>query len=349
MNVIDTSEALKNFDRDSLHSIHLSTIPLKTAALQRARLVKNVRFESVVEMFSGGEAGQGHLSISDLPIEFNWSEGNAFSDAITMRRLASLPSYDVFSLRIALRELGIEVNNVEALSLSDNMKAELSSYMQSFTRPLITEVFGKEGDIGDGSFDSIMNLFRSPDKKLALERLNQLAAKLKIEIQAVPVFLEDFGDLFLSLSYYRKCLDHIEPAITEFLISAGELKSSMQFREDRTFAQTVREIGEALNMAMAGLSGRFEAFDRATENLWDDISAAQFRKVESFVKASHRVNGGVLCLLTVKMDKWRERFPSANVGGPGRRTEFIQTEMKQGMGKIYELEEQAPKVSDMNI
>ncbi len=44
-------EGISDSDRDSLHTVHLSIIPLQTPALQRARLIKNNRLESVVELF----------------------------------------------------------------------------------------------------------------------------------------------------------------------------------------------------------------------------------------------------------------------------------------------------------
>lgn len=60
-----------------------------------------------------------------------------------MIALSRLTSYDVFSLRIALREPGIEVNDLSALQLSDAKKAQLTVYMKNFTAPLIRQIFGQ--------------------------------------------------------------------------------------------------------------------------------------------------------------------------------------------------------------
>ena len=48
-----------DFDRDSLHILPLSMISLETRGLQRARMIKNSRLESVVELFEGEEIGSG--------------------------------------------------------------------------------------------------------------------------------------------------------------------------------------------------------------------------------------------------------------------------------------------------
>ena len=48
-----------DFDRDSLHILPLSMIPRETRGLQRARMIKNNRLESMVELFEGEEIGSG--------------------------------------------------------------------------------------------------------------------------------------------------------------------------------------------------------------------------------------------------------------------------------------------------
>lgn len=68
-----------------------------------------------------------------------------------MRKLGELPSYDVYSLRIALRQQGIDVNDVESLKLSEGKARELKDYMTTFTRPLIMEIYGdSDSDMKQG-------------------------------------------------------------------------------------------------------------------------------------------------------------------------------------------------------
>ncbi|WP_245986375.1 hypothetical protein [Azospirillum thermophilum] len=53
--------------RDALHILPLSAIPLETPGLQHARLIKNVRLQTVVEMFRDAQAGSGQVSPSTSP------------------------------------------------------------------------------------------------------------------------------------------------------------------------------------------------------------------------------------------------------------------------------------------
>ncbi len=340
----ELEDDLVDFDRDSLHTLALNVIPIRTPPLKRARLIKNTRFESVVEIFSDKETGSGQMAIDALPGEFGWSEGFRHPDMVMLKKLGELPSYDVYSLRISLRELGIEVNNVEHLKLSESKSAELTEYMRDFTHPLIMQIYGGD-DVSIQGFQDVIKLFRSPDKKNALEKLKVMAQKLSIKIEEVPRFIEDYGDIFLSLSYYKSILDEIEPTITEFLDTMDLLRENYAMKNNPSLMQTLDMMTSTINELMAAITGRFENFDRGTKHMWDNVSAERFRQVEALIKGYHTTIGGVLCALSVKMDAWSELFPNMEVGGPGRRAEFIMTEMKQGMDRIQTIEDSAPMLA----
>ncbi|MCH8237291.1 MAG: hypothetical protein IIC06_03860 [Proteobacteria bacterium] len=331
-------------DRDSLHILPLSILPLEINALKRARLIKNVRLNSVIELFKDKDCGSGQIEIEDLPTEFGWSMADPPADMTMMRKIGNLPSYDVYSLRISLREMDVTVNDVDALRLSDAMNKELTSYMTDFTRPLIMEIYGGD-DVEIKDFNDVIKLFRSPDVKDALEKIRTMSAKLNIKPEEIPRFMEDYGDIFLSLSYYRRCLDAIEPVITEFLEAMDELRDNYQFKTDQNLLQSMDFMESTINELMAAITGRFENFERGTKHMWDNISAERFRKVEQLISGYHTSIGGVLCSLSVKMEAWAKLFPSPSVGGPGKRAEFMMSEMKQGMDKIQMIEDSVPMLS----
>ena len=95
---------MRDIDRDSVYILPLSIVPMSTPALKRARLIKNARLESVVELFEGADIGSGQMDIDDLPAEFRWPDIPIHPDLVLLRKLALLPSFDVYSLRILLRE-----------------------------------------------------------------------------------------------------------------------------------------------------------------------------------------------------------------------------------------------------
>ncbi|HEY1722850.1 MAG TPA: hypothetical protein VGG27_16520 [Magnetospirillaceae bacterium] len=335
-----------DFDRDSLHTLPLSILPIKLPALRRARLVKTPRLEVAIELFSGGGTGTGLLDIGNVEREFNLPTTPVHPDVMMLRKLSQLPSFDVYSLRILLREYGIPVADESGLKLSGDRVAKLNSYMMTFTRPLVNAIFGNS-DASISSFDDVLGILRNPDVKKVRENLSKIAQTLSLEIMEIPRFLEDFADISLSLSYYRQCLDSIMPAIDSYMAASKELKGNFQLKQDPGVIATMVGIEKVLNNLLANITGRFESFDRSTNDLWQNLSAERFRKVESLIKSYHTNIGGVLCALSVKMDAWSRLFPNPNTGGPMRRAEFIMTEMKQGIEKIKAIKNDAPMGAEL--
>jgi hypothetical protein len=160
----DKLDEIRDSDRDSMHILPLSILLVETPGLKRARLIKNARLESMVKMFEDEGTGSGQIDVESLSDEFGWPASPAHPDLVLIKKLSELPSYDVYSLRILLREHGIKLNDVSALRLSASKVDELSGYMTAFTHPLIAEIFGGE-DIVIKDFSDIMALFRDPDIK----------------------------------------------------------------------------------------------------------------------------------------------------------------------------------------
>ena len=204
---------IEDTDMDSLFILPLSIIPLETPALRSSRMVKNGKLQSVIEVFRDVSTGSGQVDVEDLPQMMGWEEGRIHPDLAILRRLALLPSYDVYSLRISLRAHKIPINNFEGLRLSKEKMEQLTEYMMMFTRPLLQMIYADD-KVEIGTYDDLMKLFRDPDIVRARERLERLANQLKVPIMEVPRFLEDYGDTFMSLSYYRHCLDRLEPYFT---------------------------------------------------------------------------------------------------------------------------------------
>lgn len=334
-------------DRDSLSVLPLNIIPLQTKALRTARMIKNVRLESVIETFRNESSGSGQYNIQDLGPVLGWPQEGDVPDRGILMKLALLHSYDVFSLRISLREYGIPVNEIASLKLSDKKNEQLTGYMAKFTRPLISQIYGNTNvEIED--FDDILALFRNPDKKKALESLQVMAKKLDIDVMQVPIFLEDYGDIFLSLSYYRQCLDSMGPPIEAFLDSLDDIRKNFQLKNDRNLMKTCDMVEGTLNNLTAEITGRFENFDRSTNDMWKNLTAERFRRVEELIKNYHTTIGGVLCALWVKMDAFQRMFPKSTSGGPVKRSEFIMTEMRQGLDKMRKIEDSAPMLAGLD-
>jgi hypothetical protein len=321
-------------DRDTLHTVALEIMPLQQPTLKRARMIKNSRLDNVIELYR--DPGSAQIEVEKLSSQYGPDKLPA-EDFKLLRRLALMPSFDVYSLRITLRNEGIQVEDNTALRLSPAKTAELSAYMKKFTRPLMMQIYGDEG-ANIERLEDVVGLFRDPDVQKARQRLTVMASKLGIEIATIPRFLEDYADIFLSLSYYKQCLDRVTPHIRDFFESIADLRKSMQMRNNAQLMAACKDLESTFTNLLTSVTGRLESFDGYTKGMWENLSAERFRKIEAVIKTFHTMMGGVLCALTVKMDAWVELFPNPRAGAPGRRADFILNDMRNGMKRIREFE-----------
>jgi hypothetical protein len=333
----DILKPIEDTDMDSMFILPLSVLPITTPQLQTARLIKNARLQSMVELFYDRQAGSGQVTIDALPSVCNWPAGELHPDLIMLRKLAFIPSYDVYSLRICLREQNIKVNDVESLRLSPEKEAELAQYMILFTRPLTKMIYGDDSAQVE-TYDDLLRMFRDPDVEKARERLFNMANTLGIDVMGVPRFLENYGDTFMSLSYFRHCLERLAPYFTAALDALTPIRKHFQLKQNTNLMRTCDHIEEVINSVTASITGRLELFERRTKQMWDNISQEEFRSVKAMIERHHLTIGAALCGLTVKMNAFALAFPHARAGGPIKRADFMAAEMMQGLEVIRDAE-----------
>ena len=327
----------KKRDMDTLHVLPLSIIPLKTAGLKRARLVKNAQMEGMIELFSSDRGGSGQIAPKHLDRVFQFDETN-FRDQVIVTKLADLPSYDVYSLRISLRELGIDVDEEKSLRISHDKYMELVSYMRVFTRPLLVSIYG-DNNQNVGQFNEILRLVSEPERDNAKRNLDLLAERLGIEIQSIPSFIEDYGDTYLSLAYYQQCLDNILPSLSVFLKSARHLQKDDAVKRDMILSAACTLVEARLSIAARQIANTLESFRENTENMWADITGTRFRTMKGLISQYHTSIGTNLCTVTVKVNAWRQEFPTVDASNRYRLARFIAQEMQQGIDTIRPIEQ----------
>ncbi len=332
-------------DRDSLHILPIAILPVQHTALRRARLVKNPQLETMVEFFHLADGSSGQTTVAGAANVLGLAGQPQHPDLVLLRNVSRLPSFDVYSLRVMLRACGIEIADASALKLSQSKIDSLSAYMSSFTKPLVAEIFGKDAAVGN--FTDIVGLMRNCPADQVRGRLTTMAEKLGIDIMAIPNFLEDYADIFMSLSYYRQCLDQILPPIQAFMECTGDIRSNYQLKQDANMMRNLDFVEQTINDLTANVTGRLESFDRSTNDMWQDLTAERFRRIEKLIKNYHASIGGVLCALSVKMNAWKRVFPSTAASGPVRRAEFIVSDMRQGIDRIRAIEDSAPMLSEL--
>lgn len=320
----------------------MKIVPVETPELSRGRMIKNSALDPAIELFRGAETGSGQLLVSDIDAErghhmFGWPLHKDHKDLELLRKLARLTSYDVYSLRIQFRALGIEPSSVSYLRLSPEKRKSLRMYMQVFTLPLIDLVYG-QGDSAAQNVDNIVDLFRDPDTGVARQNLKRLADGLGVDMTEIPRFLEDFSDIYLSLSYYQEYLDDLTPKVIDMVGELGEMGQNWQLRQDPHTVAVLKKVHDDINDLLTSVTGRFEAFRQHSDGMWEDIDAEKFKKTKRLVLSAQETVGGVLCGLGIKLNTWKEKFPHASSGGPVARSDMLFSEILPGLDKLTALE-----------
>jgi hypothetical protein len=111
-------ETIDSLDQDSIHTMAVLALPINDPGLRRTRLVKNVRMETRIEMFSGQGVGSGQIAIDEIPDHFT-GDASLRADMSVLTNLSTLPSIDCYTLRRGLRQQGINVEQESVFKLSD--------------------------------------------------------------------------------------------------------------------------------------------------------------------------------------------------------------------------------------
>lgn len=325
----DILRPIVDSDMDSLFILPLSILPLSSQALTSARLIKNVRLECAIEVFFGPQTGSGQVDVESLPTMLGWSTKSVHPDLKILRRLCLLPSFDVYSLRISLRELGIDINDMQGLKLTVEKENELAEYMLLFTRPLIKAIYtGIDCQID--TYEDMLKLFKDPNVDVARRRLESMAQVLNIEISDIPGFIEDYGDTFLSISYFRQCFDRMEPYIVSCMEALNMARTHFQIKTDYNIIQYLNLIEHRILSISAAIAGGLEVIESRIGSIWEKTSAQDFHSAKTFVEGYHITLGAALCCLTVKMNAFARMFPRPAACGALRIADFMIAEMVPG-------------------
>lgn len=311
-------------DRDSLSILPLSILPFDSVTLRGMNMVKNENFESMIQLYKDDRTGSGQIAPDGIKDRVGTISSH---DADMIYKVAKLNSFDVYSLRIALRQFGINVNDTKYLKLSEAKQKELEVYVRPFTNKLVRAIYGDEADTVS---TDVSQLFRDADPTKAREKLKLIATKINVNLSEVPQFLEDYGDIYLSISFYRNRLKELSPLIDEFVWAMRTLAADPHFKARPEIKQTAERLSEKTVKMRTVLMERFDMFKRQSDEMWQDMNAERFGVFKNLVESNHATVGALLCKLGVKMEAWNDEFPSRHTAGATRMADFLYNEMRRG-------------------
>jgi hypothetical protein len=318
-------------DMDALDTFPLSIIPLSSNSLRSAKLIKNARMETTVELHNDPISGSYQILPEAIAETFKGAE----SDQEIITKLSLLNSYDVFSLRNSIAKLGLELNDPTALTLSGDMRAILNTYAVQFSRPLMTRIFGAEANVPQSD---MQQLLRDPDVAKVRQNLMIMTQKTGIPLGDIPRFIEDYNDVYLSLAYYRHCFESIGEQVQRFMAWMDELKRHRDVISTPQTLSSCKKTEDALRFLTLSIRERLARLQYSFEIFWKNINPDSFMQLRQQIEDNHASLGAVLCGLLVKMRLWEKAFPDNRLGGPVTRAKFVVTELEPGLERLRSLE-----------
>jgi hypothetical protein len=316
-------------DRDTLHSIMLSTLPVTHSALRKARMIKNCRLQSVIELYRDQNAGSGQIAVDQLDVALGISS-SGHPDLVLLRGVALLPAFDSFSIRLLLREMGASEEQLKPIAVSPEKLRQLDKFMESFTLPLLKYVYGRQ-DVGKAGMSQLFEMFRNPDVAMAQSHLNRLATKVKVPLTSIPNFLENYSDTFLAIAFYQQSYQDLVTVIAQFLDSIREVAAQIKFKHNQNVKTVCEEVDATFRFVMKAIGTRLSAAERMAAALWADDVTAPFQTFQARLREFQVLIGMLLCSLAAKVDAWRAAFPSSKVGSTQQRAQMISADIAYAM------------------
>ncbi len=323
-------------DRDSLFILPLSDLPIRTETLRRGVLTKNTQMDSVFEVFRDQTMGSGQISLNNLYQLFSRPSRQMVRDIKILKKVGELKSFDVYALRIGLRKLGVDVESPSALKLSEEKRKQLDLTMKHFVRPMLKRLFGL--DLTEyTSFVSIYDNLTPEERRVALENMRQIARMMNMNVKDLPEFIEDCGDLYLSIAYYHDMLMSLLPQVKEFKEWMDYVEHSSQYRTHPPTRLMVDRTQSNLKVTLRSVRLHLQRFSKAFDNFWDDVTQENYEELKSNIMSQYEGLGGTLCSLTVKIERFNEVFPG-HKGSYKERIDFIRQEISVELQRIAQSE-----------
>lgn len=351
----DKQKKLSQQDKNSIDKIDqlpLSIIPLKSNSLKSARLLKNARLETVLELYNDPVSGSLQIPTDEnLSEALGMGDSDAFEhDRLVIKQLSQMHSFDIFSMRNSLHRIGLDLElDDDVFQLSDEMKAALQKYANAFTAPLIRKIYGLEQAEIDKLDGNLNNLFQNPDKEVVRKNLVNMAESTGIPLEEIPGFIQNYSDIYQSVAYYRYTYDAVIKDAERFLVWIAGVVAHKDVASTPQTLKVCVDVERDMRFILSSLRARFDLFRKSFQAFWQDINAQSFAQLRRDVSENYDLIGAVLCAVVVKINVWSEAFPSNDVGSPSRRAKFIMTDLAPGIANVRRQEQEARKSLGMEV
>lgn len=323
------STALKG--HDGIVALPLSAFEIEHAVVGSAKLTKNMGLETVIDFSETDSADIGIIGPRELLLHFDKDEISS-DDTKIVSALSSLPSLDCYTVKRSLAPLKIGVRQEEIFSISPTMKSNLYPLMSRITRPLIQYLYSDQ-KFGISDTETLLQLMRDTEPIKVKDRLIVVAKNFGVSPAKFTEYLEEFGELFLSVSFFEHLYIEFSPKLDQLSRWAEDGIQNSNLRNDPSAQSQFGQVDRRLSYLKDNLKARFSHLSKITQIDWEEITALDFKEIQREILAQQANLAIGLCGMIVKTSEWEYQFPSAG-GSPQQCLEFISGDLNLGLDNL---------------
>ena len=158
--------------------------------------------------------------------------------------------------------------------------------------------------------------------------------RLGIDIAQIPKFLEDYGDVYLSLAYYQYCLDQNLSKLEDFNQCLARISSDSQLKSNPSLVRACAHLKSFFGAIASEIAGILDLFKVRTNDMWENLNPQRFDEMRSMITSYQSRIGCMLCALTIKLSSWKAAFPRQEEFSVKRQADFVMGEMRQGLRRM---------------
>lgn len=305
---------------------------LQTEGLRNVKMVIDSRMNRLIQLYDDPHLGRSRCTIDEAPTRFGIGERN-IQDFDILRTVATLPSFDIYTLRKNQTERAIHID-AAVLKLSDEMNEELQRFMLPLMQPLLISFLGNDLDFEAGKLTSIDAAIKNHPEKVR-KNVPSFAKKLGMEdTQSVEKFLGEYQEICTQLSYYERTLAESMEAFREIANTVSELAGEKENPLDEETERACGLIRNKLIKTHQSVRGAIAFLKEQMEQMAGKLSMPKFKVIKRFLNKMELALSNFVCLLSVKAKAWREFTKSSR--WKSRRAEFIRETISPGVEQVMD-------------
>jgi hypothetical protein len=160
-----------------------------------------------------------------------------------------------------------------------------------------------------------------------------MAQNMSVSLPKLIESLEEFGDLFLSVSFFEKINIEACSKLDQLTLWAEDGVKNSNLRNDSSAQSKFSQVERRLGYIKSNLHSRFDHLGKITQIDWEEFGASDFKTIKREILSQQANLAIALCGVMVKTFEWEKQFPSAG-GSPQQCLEFLSQDLSMGLENL---------------